>query len=72
MNTKLRIVSFSPPDMSEAENTQVVDALNSGWITTDPKTKEFEHQIAAPLHTKLTDEDVDYVISNYVDIIKSL
>lgn len=47
MNTKLRNVPFSPPDMSEAEIEQVAEALRSGWITTGPKTKEFERQIAA-------------------------
>ena len=46
MNMKLRNISFSPPDMSEAEIEQVAGALQSGWITTGPKTKEFEHLIA--------------------------
>lgn len=32
----------------------------------------FENEITLPLHTKLTDEDVDYVITNFVDIVKSL
>jgi len=41
MNTKLRNVPFSPPDMSEAEIEQVAEALRSGWITTGPKTKDF-------------------------------
>ncbi|MDM8236979.1 DegT/DnrJ/EryC1/StrS family aminotransferase [[Ruminococcus] torques] len=39
-------VSFSPPDMSELEMAEVVDAIQSGWITTGPKTKEFERKIA--------------------------
>ena len=47
MNTKLRNIPFSPPDMSEAEIIEVAEALRSGWITTGPKTKEFERQIAA-------------------------
>lgn len=47
MNTKLRNIPFSPPDMSEAEIQEVAEALRSGWITTGPKTKEFERQIAA-------------------------
>lgn len=47
MNTKLRNIPFSPPDMSEAEVLEVAEALRSGWITTGPKTKEFERQIAA-------------------------
>lgn len=44
---KLRNITFSPPDMSEAEVLEVAEALRSGWITTGPKTKEFERQIAA-------------------------
>ena len=40
-------VPFSPPDISEEEIKGVVDTLQSGWITTGPKTKEFEKRIAA-------------------------
>ena len=40
---KLRNIPFSPPDMGEAEIAEVAEALRSGWITTGPKTKEFEH-----------------------------
>ncbi len=39
-------ISFSPPDISEREITEVVDTLKSGWITTGPKTKRFEREIA--------------------------
>ena len=46
MNVKLRNIPFSPPDMSEAEIFEVAEALRSGWITTGPKTKEFENLIA--------------------------
>ena len=46
MNLKLRNIPFSPPDMSEAEVREVAEALRSGWITTGPKTKEFERLIA--------------------------
>ena len=49
---KLRNVSFSPPDMSEAEIEQVADAMRSGWITTGPKTKEFENKIAKYVGTQ--------------------
>ena len=38
-------ISFSPPDISEKEIEEVVSALKSGWITTGPKTKEFEKKI---------------------------
>jgi len=51
MNMKLRNIPFSPPDMSEAEIEQAAEALRSGWITTGPKTKEFERQIAAYVGT---------------------
>ena len=40
-------ISFSPPDITEEEIEEVADTLRSGWITTGPKTKEFERQIAA-------------------------
>ena len=46
MNMKLRNIPFSPPDISEAEVQEVAEALRSGWITTGPRTKEFERQIA--------------------------
>lgn len=39
-------ISFSPPDMSELEIEEVKKAIQSGWITTGPKTKEFERRIA--------------------------
>ncbi|MBQ6814978.1 MAG: DegT/DnrJ/EryC1/StrS family aminotransferase [Lachnospiraceae bacterium] len=44
-------VPFSPPDISEEEINEVIDALKSGWITTGPKTKEFERRIAAYCNT---------------------
>lgn len=46
MNMKLRNIPFSPPDMSEAEAKLASEAILSGWITTGPKTKEFERKIA--------------------------
>lgn len=39
-------IPFSPPDIGEEEIKEVVAALQSGWITTGPRTKEFEKQIA--------------------------
>lgn len=41
-----RNIPFSPPDMSEDEINEVADTLRNGWITTGPKVKEFERQIA--------------------------
>lgn len=51
MNMKLRNIPFSPPDMSEAEAKLASEAILSGWITTGPKTKEFEKKIAAYVGT---------------------
>ena len=39
-------ISFSPPDMSELEVQEVSDTIRSGWSTTGPRTKEFEHLLA--------------------------
>ena len=44
---KLRNVPFSPPDMTEAEAAEVRDAILSGWITTGPRTKKLEKEVAA-------------------------
>ena len=44
-------IPFSPPDMTEAEEIEVAQVLRSGWITTGPRTKEFERQIASYCHT---------------------
>ena len=43
---KHKNIPFSPPDMSEDEINEVADTLRNGWITTGPKVKEFERQIA--------------------------
>lgn len=44
-------VPFSPPDITEDEINEVAEALRSGWITTGPKTKEFEKKIAEFVHS---------------------
>ena len=41
-----RKITFSPPDITDREIAEVVDTLKSGWITTGPKTKKFEEEIA--------------------------
>ena len=41
-----RRIAFSPPDITQAEIDEVVDTLKSGWITTGPKTKQFERDLA--------------------------
>ena len=43
-------IPFSPPDIGQDEIEQVVEAMRSGWITTGPKTKELERQVAAFCH----------------------
>jgi len=45
-------IPFSPPDMTEAEVNEVKDAILSGWITTGPRTKELERQIATFIGTE--------------------
>lgn len=40
-------IPFSPPDIGEEEIREVCDTLRSGWITTGPKTKQFEKEITA-------------------------
>lgn len=40
------IIPFSPPDITELEIQAVAEAMRSGWITTGPKTKEFEKELA--------------------------
>ncbi len=42
----MKNISFSPPDITEAEINEVADAMRSGWITTGPRTKELEQKIA--------------------------
>lgn len=51
METKIHI-PFSPPDVGEEEIEQIAAALRSGWITTGPRTKELERQIAAYIGTE--------------------
>ena len=46
------LIPFSPPDITDAEIAEVVDTLKSGWITTGPKTKQFEKEIASFCHTE--------------------
>lgn len=52
-----RIISFSPPDISEQEIAEVAEALRSGWITTGPRTKLLERRLAAYIETGKTNID---------------
>ena len=46
IDTEVRNIPFSPPDITDAEIEEVIKAMKSGWITTGPRTKEFEKRIA--------------------------
>lgn len=50
----MKNIPFSPPDITELEIANVVDVLKSGWITTGPKTKEFEKRISEYCGTQKT------------------
>lgn len=45
-NSKIKSIPFSPPDITDDEIEEVIEAMKSGWITTGPRTKEFERRIA--------------------------
>ncbi|GHD80152.1 DegT/DnrJ/EryC1/StrS family aminotransferase [Vogesella fluminis] len=45
--TEQKFLPFALPDIGEDEINEVVDALRSGWVTTGPKTKQFEADFAA-------------------------
>lgn len=51
MDMEKRSISFSPPDISEQEIQEVAEALRSGWITTGPRTKQLEKNLAQYCHT---------------------
>lgn len=48
----MKNIKFSPPDITDMEIEEVIDTLKSGWITTGPKTKLFENQIAEYCKTR--------------------
>ena len=52
MTDRKKMISFSPPDISELEISEVVAALRSGWITTGPRTKQLEKNIAQWIGTE--------------------
>ena len=54
-----RVISFSPPDITELEIAEVTEALRSGWITTGPRTKLLERRLAAYIETGKTDYDTE-------------
>lgn len=50
---------FALPDIGEDEINEVVDSLRSGWLTTGPKTKQFEQDFA-----EFIGEDVEAIAVN--------
>lgn len=52
MSETARNIPFSPPDITEEEIQEVVAALRSGWITTGPRTKQLEKNIAEWIGTE--------------------
>lgn len=50
----MKTIPFSPPDITEKEIEAVAKVLRSGWITTGPKTKEFERKLSEYFHTPKT------------------
>lgn len=52
LSEREKIISFSPPDISEMEIEEVCAALRSGWITTGPRTKKLEKELAEWIGTE--------------------
>ncbi len=48
--TAQRTIPFSPPDINQADRDAVCEVLQSGWITTGPRTKQLERELAAYAH----------------------
>lgn len=54
-----RMISFSPPDISDLEIQEVAEAMRSGWITTGPRVKLLERRLAAYIETGDTSVDIE-------------
>ncbi len=54
-----RKIAFSPPDITDLEMNEVIEALRSGWITTGPRTKLLERRLAAFIETGRNDIDCE-------------
>lgn len=54
-----RNIPFSPPDISDAETNEVVEAMKSGWITTGPRVKLLERRLAAYIKTGRNNFDTE-------------
>ena len=67
-----RKIPFSPPDIGESEIGEVVEAMNSGWITTGPRTKLLERRLAAYIETGKTDMDTEVDANRWKDRVVCL
>jgi dTDP-4-amino-4,6-dideoxygalactose transaminase len=67
-------IPFSPPDITEEEIKEVVEALRSGWITTGPRVKLLERRLAAYMETGRNDIDctADVAVKQYGDRVVCL
>ncbi len=65
-------IPFSPPDISESEIGEVVEALKSGWITTGPRTKLLERRLAAYIETGRTDIDTENEVDRWKERVVCL
>lgn len=54
-----RTIPFSPPDLSDKEISEVIEAMRSGWITTGPRTKLLERRLTAFIETGRADVDTE-------------
>lgn len=52
MTMREHFLPFALPDLDESELTEIREALDSGWVTTGPKTKQFESGFAAVVGAK--------------------
>lgn len=66
-----RAIPFSPPDISESEISEAVEAMRSGWITTGPRTKLLERRLAAFIDTGRVDVEAGDEYSNRVVCLNS-
>jgi len=66
-----RAIPFSPPDISESEISEAVEAMRSGWITTGPRTKLLERRLAAFIDTGCVDVEAGDEYSNRVVCLNS-
>lgn len=67
-----RRIPFSPPDIGESEIAEVVETLESGWITTGPRTKLLERRLAAYIETGSTSVDTEKDVDRWKDRVVCL